>query len=146
MLGMDVKEFSGPTIQRVYQYLRRHATGQNLDIFLYCDEKVEGSEKDFLEVVLRYVANIHTAYTHQYKCTHSHAHSKCGIHDPSWSEIYYFTKFLNVQLRSCESSVFLDESIVRDSMSGLKSFVVKFMIRMSQVSRLFPVFILLRCI
>ena len=64
MLGMDVKEFSGATVQRVYQYLRRHATGQNLDIFSYCDGEVEGSERDFLEVVLRYVAHTHTAGAH----------------------------------------------------------------------------------
>ena len=61
-------------------------------------------------------------------------HSKCGIRDPSWSEIHHFTKFLNIQLKACELSVFCDERLVGDVMSGLKSFVVKFMIRMSQVS------------
>ena len=59
--------------------------------------------------------------------------SKCGIWDPSWSEIHHFTKFLNIQLNACELSVFCDETFVGDVMSGLKGFVVKFMIRMSQV-------------
>ena len=57
----------------------------------------------------------------------------CGVQDPSWSEINHFTKFLNLQLESCEKSVFCDETLVGDVMSGLKGFVVKFMIRMSRV-------------
>ncbi len=60
-------------------------------------------------------------------------YSKCGIRDPSWAEIHYFSKFLDIQLNSCENSVFCDETLVGDVMSGLKGFVVKFMIRMSQV-------------
>ena len=60
--------------------------------------------------------------------------SYCGIHDPSWSEVLHFVHFLDLQLRSCEESVYCDETIVGDVMSGLKSFVVKFMIRMSRVS------------
>ena len=58
---------------------------------------------------------------------------QCGIKDPSWSEIKRFVCFLDTQLRSCEKSVFCDEDIVGDVMSGLKTFVVKFMIRMSKV-------------
>ena len=67
--------------------------------------------------------------------------SKCGIHDPSWAEVHHFTKFLDIQLNSCENSTFFDESLVGDIMSGLKSFVVKFMIRMSQV-QLFSVYVM----
>ena len=55
------------------------------------------------------------------------------MNDPSWSEIHQFTKFFDVQLDSCEASTFLDMSIVGDVFSGLKGFVVKFMIRMSRV-------------
>ena len=54
ILGMDVQEFRGPTIQRVYQYLRRHAANQNLDTFSYHHGCVEGSDRDFLRIVLRY--------------------------------------------------------------------------------------------
>ena len=58
----------------------------------------------------------------------------CGVQDPSWSEVHHFAKFLDLQLESCEKSVFCDEMLVGDVMSGLKGFVVKFMIRMSRVS------------
>ena len=39
---------------------------------------------------------------------------------------------MDIQLKSCEESVFCDEMFIGDVMSGLKSFVVKFMIRMSR--------------
>ena len=56
------------------------------------------------------------------------------MRDPSWSEIRHFVKFLDLQLESCEESVFTDHTFVGDVMAGLKEFVVKFMIRMSRVS------------
>ncbi|XP_064403130.1 E3 ubiquitin-protein ligase RNF213-like isoform X2 [Halichondria panicea] len=110
VLGMDDNEFKGATIQRVYQYLRRHAGGHNLDTFSYQGGSVEGKVQDCLKIIL----------------------SKCGIRDPSWAEIHYFVKFLDIQLNLCENSVFCNEALVGDVMSGLKGFVVKFMIRMSQ--------------
>ena len=64
---------------------------------------------------------------------HSLISSNCGIKDPSWAEIHHFTKFLDIQLNSCEQSVFCNEVLVEGILSGLKGFVVKFMIRMSQV-------------
>lgn len=60
----------------------------------------------------------------------------CGVQDPSWSEIRHFVKFLNLQLKSCEESVFTDSTLVGDVMAGLKGFVVKFMMRMSKVRTL----------
>ena len=42
-------------------------------------------------------------------------------------------QFLNIQLCSCEESIFCDESVVGKVLSGLKTFVVKFMVRMSKV-------------
>ena len=59
--------------------------------------------------------------------------SSCGLRDPSWAEIRHFVMFLDIQLQSCEASVFCDETFVGDVMAGLKGFVVKFMIRMSRV-------------
>ena len=56
--------------------------------------------------------------------------------EPSWSEIRHFVKFLDLQLQSCEKSVFTDPQFVGDVMAGLKGFVVKFMIRMSRVGQL----------
>ena len=60
--------------------------------------------------------------------------SECGVKDPSWVELNHFLKFLDIQLSSCEKSIFCNEDLVGDVMSGLKTFVVKFMIRMSTVS------------
>ena len=59
--------------------------------------------------------------------------SSCGIRDPSWAEVRHFVKFLDIQLQSCEASVFCNRKFVGDVMAGLKGFVVRFMIRMSQV-------------
>ena len=59
--------------------------------------------------------------------------SCCGVVNPSWSEVHHFVRFLDLQLKSCEESVFCDETLVGDIVAGLKSFVVKFMIRMSRV-------------
>ena len=58
---------------------------------------------------------------------------ECGVKDPSWAELNHFVQFLNIQLTLCEESVFCNENIVGDVMSGLKTFVVKFMVRMSKV-------------
>ncbi len=60
--------------------------------------------------------------------------SHCGVDNPSWSEIRHFVKFLDLQLQSCEQSVFTNPTLVGDVMAGLKGFVVKFMIRMSKVN------------
>ena len=60
--------------------------------------------------------------------------SNCGVRNPSWSEIRHFVHFLDIQLKSCERSVFCDQTFVGDVMSGLKGFVVTFMMRMSRVS------------
>lgn len=58
---------------------------------------------------------------------------KCGVQNPSWSELHHFAKILDVQLKSSEVSVFCDEGFIGDFMPGLKGFIVNFMIRMSRV-------------
>ena len=68
---------------------------------------------------------------------------QCGVKNPSWSELKHFVEFLNIQLRLCEDSIFCNEDIVEDVMSGFKTFVVKFMIRMSKVYTLLPYELLL---
>ena len=42
--------------------------------------------------------------------------------------------FLDIQLKSCQESVYTRPEVVEDVLAGLKGFVVKFMIRMSRVS------------
>ena len=49
---MDQMEFEGPTIQRVYQYLTRHAASQDLDRFSFSD-RVEGNVQDCVITILR---------------------------------------------------------------------------------------------
>ncbi len=51
--------------------------------------------------------------------------------DPSWLEIRHFVTFLDLQLESCEDSIYTNAG---DVLSGFKEFVVKFMIEMSTVS------------
>lgn len=52
-MGIDEIEFRGPTFQRVYQYLRRHTVGDNLDTFSFTSGSVEGDIANFLTIVLR---------------------------------------------------------------------------------------------
>ena len=55
-------------------------------------------------------------------------------HILSWCEVWHFVSFLNRQLECSERSVFcLEASMEGSSLAGLKNFVVKFMIQMSQV-------------
>ena len=73
------------------------------------------------------------------------SYRKCGIPDPSWSEIRHFVSFLNSQLRDCEHSFYCDMQLMRAvlegpsvlNLEGFRSFVVRFMIQMSRVSWLF---------
>ena len=51
---MDENEFESDTFQRVYQYLRRHATNSNLSMFTYSKDNVEGTPHDCLNILLRY--------------------------------------------------------------------------------------------
>ena len=60
-----------------------------------------------------------------------------GLVDPTWLELSHFISFLNAQLTASERSIYCDQDIVSDvsmGVTGFKSFVVKFMIKMSVVS------------
>ena len=59
--------------------------------------------------------------------------------DPSWMELNHFLMFLDFQLGACENSIFCDENLLKEAMTGLKSFVIGFMIRMSKVHTYIPV-------
>ena len=50
---MDEHEFRSATYQRVYQYIRRHTAGHNLDTYAY-NGTVEGTAEDCIKVLLRY--------------------------------------------------------------------------------------------
>ena len=58
--------------------------------------------------------------------------------DPSWVELYRFTSFLDRQLKACEQSIYCKDEFVGDArlgVFGFKSFVIRFMIKMSVVSK-----------
>lgn len=62
--------------------------------------------------------------------------SLCKLPSPTWRELCHFVQFLNVQLEACERSVYCEQELVEDQrmgVSGFKTFVVKFMIRMAVV-------------
>ena len=61
---------------------------------------------------------------------------------PSWAEVEYFVYFLNRQLKSCEESVYCKNDIIRDTLAGFKTFVLKFMMQMSRVSSDFKLVLL----
>ena len=52
---MDQDEFGSATFQRVYQYLRRHTAGTNLDRFSYTKRSIEGTPYDCLKIILRLI-------------------------------------------------------------------------------------------
>lgn len=52
---MDDAELRSRTIQRVYQYLRRHSGNENLDHFKYLDKNVEDDVDDCLKILMQYV-------------------------------------------------------------------------------------------
>ena len=49
---MDDEEFKSNSYQRVYQYIRRFTTKQNLDSFSF-NGCVEGTPQDCLEIILQ---------------------------------------------------------------------------------------------
>ncbi|XP_021566641.1 E3 ubiquitin-protein ligase RNF213, partial [Carlito syrichta] len=108
--GMDQREFCSETFQRPYQYLRRFHQNQNLDMFQYQKDSIEGTPEECLQHFLIY----------------------CGVINPSWSELRNFAQFLNYQLRDCEASLFCNSDFTGDTLRGFKNFVVTFMIFMAR--------------
>ncbi|KAM4682179.1 E3 ubiquitin-protein ligase rnf213-alpha-like isoform 3-T3 [Amazona ochrocephala] len=105
----DLDKLRSEAFQRSYQYLHRYKNKEDLDHFLFTPKKTEGTEKEWLEVLLEF----------------------CCCRNPSWTELSNFTHFLNFQLSKCEKSVFCSPA-VGDDFQGFKTFVVKFMITMSK--------------
>ena len=59
-------------------------------------------------------------------------HRHCSIIHPSWAELAQFVRFLYVQLDDCQNSIYCNQAFFAED-TDFKTFVVKFMIRMSQV-------------
>ena len=110
VLKMDKRQFDSEMFQRPYQYLDQFSRNQNLDRFTY--SAPEGTPALCIKALLK----------------------ECSLKDPTWSELRHFASFLNNQLQDCEQSFYCSEYLVGgdSGLSGFKSFVVRFMIRMSQ--------------
>ncbi|XP_030418159.1 E3 ubiquitin-protein ligase RNF213-like isoform X2 [Gopherus evgoodei] len=107
---LDSDMFRGDAFQRSYQYISRYQRKANLDSFCFTPGKVEGTQEECLSLLLE----------------------SCGRKNPSWTELSNFTRFLNLQLTKCETSVFCSSELVREGFQGFKAFVIKFMITMSK--------------
>ena len=59
--------------------------------------------------------------------------SECGVANPSWMELKHFLKFLYAQFEDCECSIFCNAAVMEQDLPGFKTFVVKFMLKMSKV-------------
>ncbi|KAH1172131.1 hypothetical protein KIL84_007749, partial [Mauremys mutica] len=107
---LDSDTFRGDAFQRSYQYISRYQRKANLDSFCFTPGEIEGTQEECLSLLLE----------------------SCGRKNPSWTELSNFTRFLNLQLKKCENSVFCSSNLVEEGFQGFKAFVIKFMITMSK--------------
>ena len=107
----DSDLFSSPDIQRPTQYLSQFFQGVDLDKVYFIPGVNTLSQRQSLTILLDKRA--------------------CPITDPTYSELNNFTRFLNLQLESCEGSVFCS---LQEDWANLrfKNLVVKFLILMTQ--------------
>ncbi|KAH3728508.1 hypothetical protein DPMN_054465, partial [Dreissena polymorpha] len=103
----DEKQFKGPVFQRTYQYLQRLDTGGKMNDL--DPSRPEGNPQTCLTVLLR----------------------RCGVHNPSWSELHHFVWFLNTQLVDFEHNSFVSTAAAED-LPGFATFVLRFLMQMSK--------------
>lgn len=107
--AMDDHEFRTKAFQRPYQYLKQFKHNELEQFTFDCNKGVDSTYLEWLECILHFIQ----------------------IEDPSWMELRNFAHFLDVQLEKYEKSVFCSD-ILKDDLTGFRSFVVKFMITMSR--------------
>ena len=105
---LDQQQFLSPIFQRPRNYLHKFFGNENLDQYQYSPNDQAGSHTKCLELLLSPRA--------------------CPIQDPSYAELTHFLSYLNVQLESCEKSIFCNQ--MQDGWQNLqfKRFVIKFKI------------------
>ena len=106
---LDRFEFTTRQFQRVFGYLIRHVNNESMDRYTYMPGQTAGDPLTCLKLLL----------------------SNCGTQDPSWLVLHHFVHFLDAQLADCEQSVFCNMMLVGEELSGFRSFVVRFLLRMS---------------
>ena len=106
---MDQRNYLHQNFQRPCQYLDRYNLNEDLDEFFFLDDALNESPLKCLLTLVK----------------------ACPIKDPSFAELFYFTSFLNNQLKSCEQSIFCN---LGQEWTGLrfKNFVVSYAIIMAK--------------
>ncbi|XP_052243691.1 E3 ubiquitin-protein ligase rnf213-alpha-like [Dreissena polymorpha] len=103
----DEKQFRSLVFQRTFQYLQRLDTGRSMNDVN--PGSPEGDPKLCLHVLLR----------------------RCGVKNPSWSELHHFVWFLNTQLVDFEQNAFVGTAAAED-LPGFATFVLRFLMQMSK--------------
>ncbi|KAH3735719.1 hypothetical protein DPMN_042254 [Dreissena polymorpha] len=103
----DEKKFRSPVFQRTFQYLQRLDSGKVMNDVN--PGSPEGDPKSCLQVLLR----------------------RCGVKNPSWSELHHFVWFLNTQLVDFEQNAFVGMAAAED-LPGFATFVLRFLMQMSK--------------
>ena len=94
---------------------------------------MEGDYSTCISTIKKYV--FHYSYIYIYACVLIDVYfiySRCNMLHPSWAELAQFVRFLYVQLNDCQSSIYCNQEFFGKD-TDFKTFVVEFMIRMSQV-------------
>ncbi|XP_052216221.1 E3 ubiquitin-protein ligase rnf213-alpha-like isoform X4 [Dreissena polymorpha] len=103
----DDTVFRSSDFQRTFQYLLKLEKENSM---LEVDAtKIVGSPADCLAVLMR----------------------RCGVVNPSWSELYHFVLFLNTQLVDYEQNQFVTRAAEED-LPGFSTFVLRSLIQMSK--------------
>ncbi|XP_022797655.1 E3 ubiquitin-protein ligase rnf213-alpha-like isoform X3 [Stylophora pistillata] len=109
--SFDEEELLSDAVQRVWWYLHLFETNpKRIQKHCFNPQRKRKEPVECLETLIR----------------------NCGVPNPSWSELRNFVNFLNYQLRDCEESTFCEPLLTDDTLQGFKTFVVKFMIIMSE--------------
>ena len=127
-ITIDKHEFKNKVFQCVFQYLRRFDARKDLSSFIYQELSVEGDYSTCISTIKKCVFDCLLIL---FNLTFI-LYSRCSMLHPSWAELAQFVRFLYVQLNDCQSSIYCNQEFFGKD-TDFKTFVVEFMIRMSQV-------------
>ncbi|KAI8487861.1 hypothetical protein Bbelb_343090 [Branchiostoma belcheri] len=126
---MDAILFSTEEFQRPYHYLRHWEAGKDLDNFTFIPGSVSNNHADFLKIVLRGVG--HFRNFRMLANTSDFFRPEPRTSHVVYRDLSERAETVEPQLRDYEQSVFCQKDL-RDSLPGLRKFVVDFMIIMSK--------------
>ncbi|XP_065845291.1 E3 ubiquitin-protein ligase rnf213-alpha-like isoform X3 [Oscarella lobularis] len=97
--------------QRAFQYLSRFSKREDLTLFTFDPNLIEGNVLHCLKTLIESIPD---------------------QSDPSWAVVDHFVKFLSYQLKVCEENDFCRPEAYGDDLPGFKNFVMKLAIKMSR--------------